>query len=209
MVSTSTMLYTSATGHPDSSRSNRGFTITELMTSMTIFSLVMVGVLYSHLFGLRCFNISATRLSACQSSRFALNRVCEDIRSGKLLYIGNGSSSGFTNIPLNSPRVGNALEIFPAVATNAYIRYFMDDGAQALKRFDSSSGKVLVIAPFITNQIVFRAEDYAGNALTNDQNNRIIRLDLDFYQWEFPVAQIGAYYDSYHLQTRVARRNIE
>lgn len=185
------------------------FTLAELMTSTALFSLVLAGVLYSHLLGMRMFNIGATRLSASQSSRTALNRVCEDIRSGKLLYVGNGSSSGFTNIPLNSARVGNALEIFPSVATNTCIRYFMDPGAKALKRFDSSSGAVQVVAPFITNNIVFTAEDYAANVLTNDQNNRVIRLDLDFYQWEFPVAQVGAYYDSYHLQTRIARRTIE
>src|SRR5579872_71820 len=176
------------------------FTLAEIMTSMAIFSLVMIGVVYSHLFGLRLFNISATRLSASQSSRTALDRVCDDVRSGKLLYIGNGDSTGFTNITLNNPRLGNALEIFPSSGTNIFIRYFMDSSAQALKRFDSSSGSVQVIAPFITNQIVFTAEDYAGNALTNDQNNRIIRMNLDFYQWEFPVAQVGAYYDSYHLQ---------
>lgn len=179
------------------------------MTSMAIFSLVILGVLYSHLFGLRLFNISATRLSASQSSRTALDRVCDDIRSGKLLYIGNGSSSGFTNVTLNNPRLGNSLEIFSSASTNIFVRYFMDPGAKALKRFDSSSGSVQVIAPFITNQIVFTAEDYAGNALTNDQNNRIIRMDLEFYQWEFPVAQVGAYYNSYHLQTRISRRNIE
>jgi prepilin-type N-terminal cleavage/methylation domain-containing protein len=187
----------------------RAFTLTEIMTSMAIFSLVILGVLYSHLFGLRLFNISATRLSASQSSRTALDRVCDDIRSGKLLYIGNGSSSGFTNVTLNNPRLGNALEIFSSTSTNNFVRYFMDPGAKALKRFDSGSGSVQVIAPFITNQIVFTAEDYAGNALTNDQNNRIIRMDLDFYQWEFPVAHVGAYYNSYHLQTRISRRNIE
>jgi hypothetical protein len=183
--------------------------MTEIMVSMAIFSLVILGVLYCHLFGLRVFNISATRLSASQSSRAVLNRVCEDIRSGKLLYVGNGDSSSFTKVALNAPRLGNALEIFPAIGTNALIRYFMDPSAQALKRFDSTTGKTQVIAPFVTNQIVFRAEDFAGNSLTNDQNNRIIRVDLDFYQWEFPVAQVGAFYDSYHLQTRISRRNIE
>ena len=185
------------------------FTITEMMTSMAIFSMVMVAVVYGHLFGLRLFNISATRLSASQSSRVALNHLYEDIRSGKLLYVGDGSSTGFTNVPLQSPRSGNALEIFPSGATNSFIRYYMDPTAKALKRFDSSSGHLQTIAPFITNQIVFTAEDYAGNTLTNDQNNRVIRMELDFYKWEFPVAQVGPYYDSYHLQTRVARRTIE
>ncbi len=179
------------------------------MTAMALFSLVVIGVVYSHLFGLRLFNITATRLGAAQGSRTALNRVCEDVRSGKLLYVGNGNSAGFTNIPLNTARSGNALEIFPSASTNRFIRYFMDSDAQALKRFDSGTGHTHVVAPFITNQIVFYAEDYAGNTLTNDQNNRIIRLDLHFYQWEFPVAQVGAYYDSFRLQTRIARRTIE
>lgn len=185
------------------------FTLAELMISMSLLSLVIIGALYAHLFGLRVFNICATRLSASQSSRSALSRLCEDIRSGRLLYVGNGSSSGFTNIPLNRPRSGNALQVFPSTTTNSYFVYFMDPGAQALKRFDSASGSVQLVSPFITNQVVFTAEDYAGNTLTNDQNNRIIKLDLEFYQWEFPVAQVGAYYDSYHLQTRIARRSIQ
>src|SRR5690348_5145145 len=41
----------------------RAFTIAEIMTAMAIFSMVMVAVVYCHLFGLRLFNISATRLS--------------------------------------------------------------------------------------------------------------------------------------------------
>jgi prepilin-type N-terminal cleavage/methylation domain-containing protein len=190
-------------------RYRRAFTLTEIMTAMALFSLVVLGVLYSHMFGLRVFNITATRLSASQGSRAALNRVSDDIRSGKVLYVGNGNATSFTNSPLNSPRTGNALEIFPSTSTTNFIRYFMDPSANALKRFDSGSGVAQVVAPFITNRIVFYAEDYAGNALTNDQNNRIIRMDLEFYQWEFPVAQVGAYYDSYHLQTRIARRTID
>jgi len=100
----------------------RAFTIVEIMTSMAIFSLAILGVLYAHLFGLRVFNISATRLSASQSSRATLNRVCEDIRSGKLLYVGNGNGTSFTNLPLNTPRLGNALEIFPSASSNIFIR---------------------------------------------------------------------------------------
>ena len=75
----------------------------------------------------------------------------------------------------------------------------------------SSNSQVQVLAPYLTNQIAFIAEDFAGNTLTNDQNNRVIRMELDFYQWEFPVARVGvgAYYDYYHLQTRMTRRTIE
>jgi hypothetical protein len=67
------------------------------------------------------------------------------------------------------------------------------------------------VAPYITNQLVFQAEDFQGNVATNYVNNRIIRLTLEFYQWEWPLAQAGSgsMYDFYQLQTRMARRLIE
>jgi hypothetical protein len=61
-----------------------------------------------------------------------------------------------------------------------------------------------VVANFVTNLIPFRAENYLGQVLTNNQNNRVIRMNLEFYQWEFPEE-----YDYYGLQTKVTRRAIE
>jgi hypothetical protein len=59
--------------------------------------------------------------------------------------------------------------------------------------------------------MVFRAEDFRGNILTNDRNNRVIRMMLEFYQWEYPIASAGpgGMYDYYRLQTRITRRLIE
>ena len=68
-------------------RSTAAFTLAEIMTAAAVFSLVIIGVVYSHLFGLRLFNITATRLGATAGSRAALNRVCDDIRSGKVTRI--------------------------------------------------------------------------------------------------------------------------
>ena len=64
---------------------------------------------------------------------------------------------------------------------------------------------------YVTNDIAFRAEDFRGQVLTNNQNNRVIRMILEFYQWEFPVATVGTngLYDYYRLQTRITRRTIE
>ena len=64
------------------------------MTAMGLFSLVVIGVVYSQLFGMRMFNITSTRLSASDSARKVLDRVREDVRSGKILYVGNGDSAG-------------------------------------------------------------------------------------------------------------------
>ena len=196
---------------PRTPATRSAFTVAEIMTAMGLFSLVVLGVVYSQLFGMRAFNITSTRVSASDNARKVLNRVRDDIRSGKLLYVGSGSSTGFTHIALNSPHQGNALQIYPTTDTNVFIRYYLDTSTQTLRRTANGTGQVQVLAPFLTNQIAFIAEDFAGRTLTNDQNNRVIKMVLDFYQWEFPVAQAaaGAFYDSYHLQTRITRRTIE
>jgi hypothetical protein len=168
-------------------------------------------VVYTQLFGIRMFNVTSTRVSASDNARKVLNRVRDDVRSGKLLYVGSGSSTDFTHVVLNSLHQGNALQIYPTTDTNVFIRYYVDTASQTLRRTTSGTGQVQVLAPYLTNQIAFIAEDFKGRPLTNDQNNRVIKMVLDFYQWEFPVAQAGAgaFYDSYHLQTRITRRTIE
>jgi hypothetical protein len=187
------------------------FTLAEIMTAMGLFSLVVIGVVYSQLFGMRMFNVTATRLSASDSARKVLDSVRDDIRSAKLLYVGNGDSTHFTNIVFDGLRQGNALRIYPTTATNVFIHYYLNPASQSLQRMTNGSTQVQVLAPYLTNTIAFFAEDFAGHTVTNDQNNRVIRMDLDFYQWEFPVAQAGAgaFYDYYHLQTRMTRRTLE
>jgi hypothetical protein len=196
---------------PRSLTSRAAFTLAEIMTAMGLFSLVVIGVVSSQLFGMRMFNVTSTRVAASENARKVLNSVRDDIRSGKILYVGNGSSAGFTNIARNGLRQGNALQIHPTTDTNVFIRYYLDLDSQSFQRTTSGSEQVQVLAPYLTNQIAFVAEDFAGRTLTNDQNNRVIKMVLDFYQWEFPVARVGAgaFYDYYHLQTRITRRTIE
>lgn len=182
---------------------NAGFTLPEIMIAMTIFLLVVMGVLTTHIFGLKMATVNQCKLVATQDAREALNRVRDDIRSGKIVYVGNGSESSFTRIPANSPQQGNAILIHQTLNTNRFVQYFVDTSDETLKR-RSSAGPVVVVANFVTNLVPFRAENYLGQVLTNNQNNRVIRMNLEFYQWEFPEE-----YDYYGLQTKVTRRAIE
>lgn len=187
------------------------FTLTEFMVAMCVFALVIFAVIISQMFGLKMFSMTQSKLTAANGARVVLNRIRDEIRSGKTMVVGNGSSNSFSTILSNAPHMGNALQIYPTTATNTFVRYYLDPSDQKLKRKASSSGQPEVLASYITNQIVFRAEDYAGNVLTNEQNNRVIKMTLQFYQWEFPimVAGQGGYYDYYKLQTRMTRRTIE
>lgn len=187
------------------------YTLTEILIATALFTLVIVIVIYTHIFGLRMATLADTKLSATHNAREALNQVRDEIRSGKILYVGNGDNSTFTRLPVSAPQIGNALQIHPTANTNVFVRYYLDPEEKSLMRKTSGGGEVEKIARYLTNQLVFQAEDHLGNVLTNDQNNRVIRMQLEFYQWEFPIARVGGgnYYSYYRLQTRITRRAIE
>jgi prepilin-type N-terminal cleavage/methylation domain-containing protein len=187
------------------------FTLAEIMVAMGIFSLALVGALYSHLFGMRIQGITQTKLSSTQGARFALNWVRDEIRTAKSIEIGTGSDTSFTEVGLNLPQVGNAIQIYATTNTNSFVRYYLDDSADALKRLESGATTSTVVASHITNRMAFRAEDFRGNILTNNQNNRVILMSLEFYQLQYPVVRIGPgnLYDYYRLQTKITRRALE
>jgi prepilin-type N-terminal cleavage/methylation domain-containing protein len=189
----------------------RAFTLAEMMIVVAIFSLLAIALISCQLFGLRLYHVSETKLAATADGRRALNQVREQVRQAKLVYVGNGDATGFTKIQDDSPQIGNALQIYATTNLNVYTRYYLDSEDKDLKSVTASDTTPLVIARFVTNQMVFQAEDFNGVVLTNDVNNRVIRMTLEFYQWEYPITTIGqgGLYDYYRIQTRVTRRLIE
>lgn len=190
-------------------RARSAFSVTELMIAVGLFSLVVIGSILSHVTGLKLCTITQTKLKATFSARAALNRTREDIRSATLIYVGNGSATNFSIVSSNQPRQGNAIQIQPTLSTNVWVRYYLDTNDQTLK-WVASSGGFEAIANNITNKVPFAAEDYAGNVLTNDQNNRVIRMTLEIYQWEFASLNRNGSnsFDYYRVQTKVARRSL-
>ena len=181
------------------------------MTVMALFALLLAGLLSGQIMGMKMYLISQSKLTAAASGRRALDRVREEIRCGKLLLVGNGDCVTFTPIADGAPQLGNAVQICATINTNNFVRYYLDASDDRLKRVTSDTSPVQVIANYVTNDFSFRAEDFRGNVLTNNQNNRVIRMVLEFYQWEFPCTTVGAnnVYDYYRLQTRITRRTIE
>jgi len=187
------------------------FTLTEIMVSMAIFIMVISGVVTSHLFGVRLYEITKAKLSASEDARRGLTLLYDEVRSGKIIRIGKGDDLLFTRITNGLPQIGNAIQIYPTTNQNFYIRYFWDNDDRRLKRKPSDSVSVAVIANFVSNQMVFSAEDFAGNVLTTYDNNRVIGLMLQFYQVQYPVAPIGpgGVFDYYQLRTKITRRALE
>src|SRR5258708_2719635 len=107
-------------------RNMRAFTLPELMIATSIFSLVSAGVLVGHLFGMRLMEVTMPKLGTDQESRRALGLLIADIRSAKILRIGNGDLGSFASVLINTTQAGNAIELYPSTDTNVVIRYFLD-----------------------------------------------------------------------------------
>jgi hypothetical protein len=187
------------------------FTLAEMLVCMSLLFLFLSGTLSAHLFGMRMFQITKAKLGASDDARQAITLLTSEIRTAKMVRIGSGGLSSFTEVPTNTPQIGGAIQIYPTTNTNSFVRYFWDSADTRLKRTTNGSTAVDVIAHYITNNLVFTSEDYAGNVLTDNQNNRVIGLSLQFYQIEFPIYLIGPgnYFDYYQLRTKITRRVLE
>ena len=181
------------------------------MVTMSIVLLVMGAVLSAHMFGLKLFQITKAKLGASDESRAAISSMISEIRSAKLIRIGDGSLSNFNEVGVNTLQKGSAVQIYASTNTNFFVRYFWDASDRKLKRTTNGSSYLSVVANSISNDLVFTAEDYNGAVLTNNENNRVIGLTLQFFQLQYPSVSIGpgGYYDFYQLRTKITRRTLE
>jgi hypothetical protein len=205
-------------------RSNvRGFTLAEMVITVGVFLFIFTGVMVGvQIFGLRIYTLAATKLVATAGGRKALNQIRDQIRGGKMVYVGTCSSaisSSFQFIT-NAPQQGNALIIYPTTNLTWYSVYYLDTNnapTNCLIQFNVTNNNVInytnTLAKYITNQIVFDARDWLNNIVTNEQcldNRLLIEVTMQFSQWEYPIAFVGTNglnaYDYYQLRTRVFRR---
>ncbi|HKW28700.1 MAG TPA: prepilin-type N-terminal cleavage/methylation domain-containing protein, partial [Verrucomicrobiae bacterium] len=91
-----------------------GFTLTEIMVAMAIFSLVIIAMVSVQLFGMRVYTLAATKLIATTGARETLNAMRDRIRSANIVMVGiynPANAAGFVQITNGLPQIGNALEI--------------------------------------------------------------------------------------------------
>jgi Tfp pilus assembly protein PilW len=200
------------------------FTLAEMMIASTIYLIIFVGVMVAiQVFALRVYTLAATKLTSTQSSRKALNQIRDDIRQAKLIQVGNctnGNPATFTAVAATNGAVGNALEVYGTTNQGApySIYYLQVNSAGASNNLmaylvdTNSVATTNTLATYITNSIIFTAEDCFGNTVSNFmQNNQIFTVTLQFYMWEYPIGYVSAggglnAYDYYQLRTKVCRR---
>jgi len=200
----------------------RGFTLAEMVITAGVFLFIFTGVWIAiQVFGLRITTLAATKLVATTGGRQSLNHIRDQIREARMVYVGNCPSIGSSSFALitNAPQQGNALIIYPTTDTSWYTIYYLDTSTTTnrLIQFNVTNSTTVTysntLAKYLTNQMVFDMENWQGNIVTNEQsldNRLLIRVTMQFSQWEYPVAYVGGVglnmYDYYQLRTRVYRR---
>jgi hypothetical protein len=187
-----------------------------MMMTVFIFSLFVVGgLVYVQIFAMRIYTLAGTKLTATTSARQTMNKMRDQIRSSKIVYVGTFNASAanayFIQASNNFPQTGNALALnFTNNSSTNYLVYYLDNVHPTNILYCISNGVRTVMCKYMTNYYCFSAEDYSGNLLTNYLNNPVIHVVMQFDQWEYPIAYIGTNgvnaYDYYILQTRVTRR---
>jgi prepilin-type N-terminal cleavage/methylation domain-containing protein len=187
---------------PTSVRRRAAFTLPELMVALSVFSFVVVGVIFAHLYGLSMYRITGNALTATESARQVTARMTDEIRTCRSAVIG-GVSNGVFVARLNGEKQrGNGLLIYPAASTNNYVIYFVNPADQTFRRTTSKPNSAAIVAESVTNEFVFRAENFLGQLQTNSLNNRVIHFSLEFFQPR-RHRQIADYFK---LESSVTRR---
>jgi prepilin-type N-terminal cleavage/methylation domain-containing protein len=196
-----------------SPKRNRGFTLPEILIALTIFVLLVAGIISANLFGLSMFQVNQTKLNATDWSRRTFGKITDEIRSCNSVLVGNVTTNDeFVGLLDGEPQEGSAILIYPTTNTSSYITYFVKSSDDTFRRAEYSPNgtNIFTLADSVTNVIIFTAESLNLNngnfqELTNGGNNRVIHLTLDIYQPE-SYGQ-SAYY--YQLKTSATRRVLE
>lgn len=193
-----------------------GFTAVEMIMVAAIFALLATWMVSSQIYGMRVYTLAATKLVATSGARQVLVSLRNQIQEANTIYIGNCSSDWTSYVDItNGTQQGNAVEIYPTTNLTDYLICYLDTTTTTnrLMLYNSVMGTTNDLCDFITNMLVFDAEDGYGNILTNNQNNRVIGITMQMSQWEYPIARIGGtnfnHFDFYQLRTKATRRAID
>lgn len=190
------------------------FTLPELMMALAVFSMLVAGLISTQIMGLRMDQLARSKMGASSDARAAVSRMVIEIRSAGLVKIGEGSLTEFTEVGYNQIQQGNSIQIYPDKgSTSTFIRYYWDPADKKLKQTKDGTTSGLVVAHAVKNEsaALFTSENYQGTVLTNNFNNRVIGVHLEFYQLQHPTVAIGpdSIYDFYQFRTKITRRALE
>lgn len=194
-------------------RRNGGLTLSEMVITMAVFSLLVIGMVYTSMFCFRLDELANSKAGASESARRGFNKLTGDVRAAKMWFIGTGDQTSFVPCGNATNQVGNALKVNYTTDTNSYVIYYFDTNAGALYRYTNGMGTSAVIMNGLTNasgtSMSFHAERYDGTTLSDLQFKYVIVSVMEFCQYQYPLTKVGPnyFYNYYKMQLKVASHN--
>jgi prepilin-type N-terminal cleavage/methylation domain-containing protein len=185
-----------------------GFTLTELMVSMTIFTLVIAGMIAGHIFGLKVFQLTRSNLGAADAGQMLSALMGSDIRAAQAIKLGRGDQRSFQELSPQEIQQGNAIQIYTSGDTNDFVRYYVTEADKRLVAVSPDGSRNRVVAEGLISTNVFLAEDAGGRTLTNRQNSFVLAVNLQYSKVPGSDAPVGKgnYYDTFRWQMKFALR---
>jgi prepilin-type N-terminal cleavage/methylation domain-containing protein len=203
-------------------RRARAFTLPEMMVAVSIFVVMVLGIIYTMLFGMRYDQLVCSKLGASDKSRMSFELLTGEIRAAKSWSIGNGNQNGFTPCGNATAQVGNALSLTNSGSTISWVRYWFDTNRCQLYRRTSGAATIQTIAQNLTNtgltglSMAFHAEKrFNTNLVTSITSSDILQdleykyvvaTTMEFCQYQYPLTRVGPgyYYNYYCIQIKAA-----
>jgi hypothetical protein len=198
-------------------RSVSAMTLIETMTTLWIFVVVLLGMVYVFIFGQRYDELVNSKIGATDLARLAGQKILRDVHGCKGVQIGtNYGGTNFVPVPSGSNQIGTALQLtYNTNWTTNIIEYYYDVTNQCLDRATQGVSGFVTLANYITNTFAFTAENHTGTILTSEtnmtDNEAVIDVFMEFYQYQYPLTVIGSNYlfDYYKLEFDATSRNYD
>jgi hypothetical protein len=206
----------------------QAFTVAEMMVSVFIFTFMILGIIYTWMFGMRFDQLVCSKLGASDKSRMSFDLLTGDIRSAKWWKVGNctllsadpvTNAATFAYCTNAMNQVGNAIRLSLNGDTNspAYVVYYFDTNACQLCRWSNGLAQVQIVAQNLTNSgvlgngttntsMTFQAQKYDGTLAQDWQYKYMLVTTMEFCQYQYPLTRVGPgnYYNYYRIQLKAA-----
>jgi hypothetical protein len=182
-----------------------GFTLAEVAVALAVFILVIAGILTAHFMGMKLFQLNRTKLTSTEWSRKTFGRIGDEVRACNSAKVGNVTNGLFTTLLDGQLQQGNGLLVYPTTNASNYVVYYVNTSDHTFRRATDKAGSAVILASSITNNLVFTAQNFSGTVVSNNLNNSVFHLTLQFYSPK--LLQQDAY--DYKLETSVTRRAMQ
>lgn len=178
------------------------FTIPELLLALSIFVVAVFGIVSLQIMGLKMNAIAASKMISTASGMKTLNAVRNQVLGANSVVVGNGSSNSFTA----TGTIGNALQVYPTTNASNYIRFYLSSEDNTLYEYElnDTNDLLMVIAPNVTNDLVFQTVDFEGNTSSSSREHYAIKMTLQFSQLDYKVPT--NMYEYYTMETEMTPR---